>query len=91
MIDSHSSILTSTLFIHQLTGRAFQITTGHQQLAPLEAAFDMPFIDWSRPLDPVELTERLYISYGVRFAPCTHLMIIMLDADDRPSIPQNPD
>lgn len=49
----------------QLTDRAFQITTGHQQLAPLEAVFDMPFIDWSRPLDPIELTERLYFSYGV--------------------------
>jgi hypothetical protein len=50
----------------QLTDRAFQLTVGHQRLPRFEAAFDAPFVNWSRPLDPKEYTEHLYAAHKVR-------------------------
>src|SRR6056297_3895 len=47
-----------------LTGRAFQISTGGQPLPPLEAAFDAPFVNWTRPAgDSPVLTEQLHLKY----------------------------
>ena len=53
-----------------LTGRAFQITAGHQALASLEAAFDAPFVNWTRPLDPLPLTKHMYHMYQVWRCAC---------------------
>ncbi len=54
-----------TLFFWALlTGRAFQITVGEQPVPPLEAAFDAPYVNWTRPAgDPLVLTEHLYRPY----------------------------
>ncbi|TFJ81195.1 hypothetical protein NSK_007463 [Nannochloropsis salina CCMP1776] len=57
-----------------LTGRAFQISTGGQPLPPLEAAFDAPFVNWTRPAgDPPVLTEHLHLKYkGEMRYPAMH-------------------
>jgi hypothetical protein len=64
----------SLFFWAYLTGRAFQITVGEQPIPPLEAAFDAPFINWTRPAgDPPVLTEHLYRPYnGNRHYPPSH-------------------
>ncbi len=36
---------------------------GHQQLPPFEAAFDAPFVNWTRPLDPPYMTRHLYADF----------------------------
>ncbi len=57
--------IMSLFFWALLTKRAFQITIGEQPMPPLEAAFDGPFINWTRPAgDPLVLTEHLYRPYG---------------------------
>lgn len=56
--------IISLFFWALLTGRAFQITAGYQQISPLETAFDAPFINWTRPAgDPKVLTEHLYAKF----------------------------
>ncbi len=47
---------------------------GHQKLPKFEAAFDAPFINWTRPLDPKEYTEHLYAAHKVlRLSVCVSL------------------
>jgi hypothetical protein len=38
---------------------------GHQKLPKFEAAFDAPFVNWTRPLDSKEYTEHLYAAHRV--------------------------
>lgn len=69
--------IISLFFWSFLTGRAFQITAGYQQISPLETAFDAPFINWTRPAgDPEVLTKHLYANFkGKREYPPTHSLL----------------
>lgn len=69
--------IISLFFWALLTGRAFQITAGYQQISPLETAFDAPFINWTRSAgDPKVLTEHLYAKFkGKREYPPTHALL----------------
>lgn len=55
----------TTILKKQLTDRAFQLTVGYQRLPKFEAAFDAPFVNWTRHPDPKELTEHLYAAHRV--------------------------
>ena len=67
----------SLFFWALLTGRAFQITVGEQPIPPLEAAFDAPYVNWTRPAgDPLVLTQHLYRPFkGKRRYPKVHSLV----------------
>ena len=73
--------LMSLFFWALLTGRAFQITVGEQPIPPLEAAFDAPYVNWTRPAgDPLVLTQHLYRPFkGKRRYPKTHSLVPDID------------
>lgn len=65
LADRVIGILTEFYFA-VLTNRAFQITT-YGTLPRFEAAFNAPYINWSRLMDPPEVTDNLKYTYrGLR-------------------------
>jgi hypothetical protein len=56
--------IISEFYFALLTGRAFQITNAGQKLPLFEAAFDAPYVNWTRHLeDPEVLVEHLRYTY----------------------------
>eukprot|EP00953_Heterococcus_sp_UTEX-ZZ885_P001997 1589-Heterococcus_DN1.PRE.4 len=67
LADRITGIITEFYFA-LLTNRAFQITNAQLSLPKFEAAYDAPFISWTRHVDdPAILTEHLRLTYkGIR-------------------------